>query len=212
MALKILQPGCEPLGQFDGLDTEILTLKGGEAVTFTSIVASPDVDRAAHDSLYDGYVSPNKRVVVTRTLGASVRPLMLSDDGLTGYGTLFGTVIGGNVGQIASGGVALGPHTAAASGKVTCWEKPGLYAVTLDAADTNAATGLTPTNTTLNTGDALYATTQGLLTPVSSGNTTRLVGRFVDFETNGALVTTSNGLLNGLKSYSRAVFYFNPSS
>jgi hypothetical protein len=33
MALKLLQPGIQPIGQFDGLDTEVLTLKGGEVVT-----------------------------------------------------------------------------------------------------------------------------------------------------------------------------------
>lgn len=211
MSLKLLQPGGQPLGQFDGLDTEVLTLKGGEVVTFTSVVATSATDKSAFDS-FDGYVSPNKRVVVTKTLGASVRPLMLADDGVTGYGTLFGTVVGGVAGQVTAGGAVLGPHTATGSGKVTCWEKPGLYAVSLDAVDTTASTGLVPTNTTLATGDALYATTAGLLTPVSSGNSTRLVGRFVDFDTNGSLVTTPNTLVGGLRSLAFATFYFNPSA
>ena len=34
MALKLLQPGVQPLGQFDGLDTEILTIMGGEEQWF----------------------------------------------------------------------------------------------------------------------------------------------------------------------------------
>lgn len=223
MALKLLQPGVQPLGQFDGLDSEVLTLKGGEVVTFTSVVATSATDKAAFDS-FDGYVNPNKRVVVTKTLGASVRPLMLADDGIAGYGTLFGTVVGGTVGQVATGGAVLGPHTATGSGKVTCWEKPGVYAVSLDAVDTTASTGLLPSNGTLATGAELYATTAGLLTPISSGNTTRLVGRFIDFETSGSLVNTPNKLVGtlstpdgaltgpGAVTYSFAVFYFNPSA
>jgi hypothetical protein len=222
MALKLLQPGVQPLGQFDGLDSEFLTLKGGEVVTFTSVVATSATDKAAKDS-FDGYVSPNARAVVTKTLGASVRPLMLADEGISGYGTLFGSVVGGTVGQVTTGGAVLGPHTATGSGKVTCWEKPGLYAVSLDAVDTTASTGLVPTNNTLAAGAALYATTAGLLTPNSSGNTTRLCGRFVQFETNGSLVTTPNSLVATLnppdgalssptRSYSFAVFYFAPAA
>ena len=54
MALKLLQPGTQPLGQFDGKDAEVLTLKGGEIVTFTSVVATAATDAAAADSLNDG--------------------------------------------------------------------------------------------------------------------------------------------------------------
>lgn len=229
MALKLLQPGNQPLGQFDGLDTEVLTLKGGEVVTLTS-TAVPPGDKAAADS-FDGYTNPSsvqKRPVVTKTLDAYVRPLMLADEGISGYGTLFGSVVGGTVGQVVTGGAVLGPHTATGSGKVTCWEKPGLYAVSLDACDTNASTGLQPTNTTVDTGAALYYTTAGLLTPTAasapaglSGAKT-IVGRFVDFESNGSLVTTPNRLVAALNSpsglissvgarqFAFATFYFNP--
>jgi hypothetical protein len=218
MSLKLLQPGGQPLGQFDGLDTEVLTLLGGEVVTFGTVQTST-LDKAAFDSL-DGYVNSanlGKRVVVTRTIGANVRPLMLCDEGITGYGTLFGTVVGGTVGQVMTGqtvanGGVLGPHTATGSGKVTCWEKPGLYAVSLDAAcDSNATTGLRPTNATLTTGSALNVTSTGLLTP-AAGQTGTLCGRFVDFDTNGSLVNTPNSLIGALKTYAFATFYFNPSS
>jgi len=218
MSLKLLQPGGQPLGQFDGLDTEVLTLLGGEVVTFGTVQTST-LDKAAFDSL-DGYVNSanlGKRVVVTRTIGANVRPLMLCDEGITGYGTLFGTVVGGTVGQVMTGqtvanGGVLGPHTATGSGKVTCWEKPGLYAVSLDAAcDSNATTGLRPTNATLTTGSALNVTSTGLLTP-AAGQTGTLCGRFVDFDTNGSLVNTTNSLIGALKTYAFATFYFNPSS
>ena len=69
MALKLLQPGTQPLGQFDGLDTEVLTLKGGEVVRLTSKLLSEN-DKAAHDS-FDGYTNlaanAPRRPVVTRT-------------------------------------------------------------------------------------------------------------------------------------------------
>lgn len=221
MALKLVQPGTQPLGQFDGLDTEVLTLKGGEVVTFKSVVATSATDKAAFD-VFDGYVNPNKRAVVSKTLSSGNRPLMLADDGIAGYGTLFGSVVGGTVGQVVTGGAVLGPHTATGSGKVTCWEKPGVYAVSLDACDTNATTGLQPTNGTLNTGAALYATTAGLLTPNSGAAfETVVVGRFIDFETNGSLVTTPSSLVGTLnppdgslsasaRSFAFATFYFNP--
>ena len=173
MALKLLQPGVNPLGQYDGLDSEYLNLKGGEIVSFTS-VASAGSDKAAKD-VFDGYVNPSstqKRVAVTRNVATTKRPLMLSDDGITGYGTMFGSVVGGAVGQQSTGGATLGPHTSTGSGKVTLWDKPGVYAVSLDACDTASSDGLQPTNTTLDTGAALTwvpaSTSGGQLTPVGS--------------------------------------------
>lgn len=231
MALKLVNQAGNPLGQFDGLDTEFLSLKGGEVVTFTTVVATAATDKAAFDS-FDGYVTPNKRPVVTKTIGdlaTGVRPLMLADDGISGYGTLFGSVVGGTVGQVVSGGAQLGPHTATGSGKVTCWHLPGVYAVSLDAVDTNATTGLQPTHPTLAAGAPLYTNINGLLTPNVTGskggasvNNGPVIGRFIDFETNGSLVTTPNslvGTLNGAdgqlsastaRSFAFALFYFNP--
>ena len=40
MSLKLLQPGIQPLGQFDGLDSDVLTMKGGEVVSFCSVTTS----------------------------------------------------------------------------------------------------------------------------------------------------------------------------
>jgi hypothetical protein len=219
MALKLLQAGREPAGQFDGLDTEVLNLKGGEIVTFTSVVATAATDKAAYD-VFDGYVNPNKRAVVTATVATSSRPLMLSDDGISGYGTLFGSVVGGTVGQTVSGGTVLGPHTSTGSGKITCWDKPGFYAVSLDACDTAATDGLTPTNASLAAGASLTyipaTASGGQLTPVGStaaNSNTTVVGHFVEFETNGSLVTTPNYLasaLAGARTYTYAVFHFDP--
>ncbi len=227
MSLKLLQPGIQPLGQFDGYDSDVLTLKGGEVVSFASVttngqpgVTTSGLDQAAYD-VFDGYVNVSgvlKRPAVSRkfdgttTLGAGSRPLMLSDDGITGYGTLFGSVVGGAVGQQVSGGAVLGPHTSTGSGKTTCWDKPGLYAVSLDAVDT-AANGLVPTNTALAVGTALSFTSLGLLTPLSGGNTLGggpRVATLVEFNTNGSLVTTPNYLVAALNSPSGNVSSVQP--
>lgn len=231
MALKLLQTSGQPLGQFDGLDSEFLTLKGGEVVTFAAVSIASGTDAAASDA-FDGYINSGpKRVVVTKTLTATTRPLMLADDGISGYGTLFGTVVGGTVGQVVYGPNStvaaadlLGPHTARGSGKVTCWATPGLFAVTLDAVDTTASTGLALTNQTLTAGSKLYYTTAGLLTPnvsASAGGTGVIVGHFVEFTSDGSMVKTPNHLVGTLsapdgastsssRNFSRAVFYFNP--
>jgi hypothetical protein len=241
MSLKLLQPGVNPLGQFDGYDSDVLTYKGGEICTFISVptsgqpgVTAPGFDKAAYDA-FDGYVNPSsvaKRAVVTHTnLTGAQRPLMLADEGIVGYGTLFGSVVGGTVGQQVNGpnsftGAILGPHTATGSGKVTCWEKPGLYAVSLDAVDTAVTTGLQPTNTLLDVGVAVQYSSLGLLTPdAAHGSTVTLgttVGRLVEFATNGSLVTTPNSLVAALNSpsgnvssvgprqFAFAVVYFNP--
>jgi hypothetical protein len=229
MSLKLLQPGTNPLGQFDGLDSDALTLKGGEIVSFASVttLTTPGVSQAGLDAgaydVFDGYINVGgtfKRPAVSRkfdgstTLSSSSRPLMLSDDGITGYGTLFGTVVGGTIGQVSYGPSStvaaanlLGPHTATGSGKVTCWDKPGLYAVSLDAVDTTAGTGtgagLTPANTSLSVGAALTFTFAGLLCPLTSSEALSgapTVAHLVEFNTNQSLVTTPNYLVAALNS------------
>lgn len=219
MSLKLLQPGVQPIGQFDGLDSDYLTLKGGEVVTLTAVTLASG-DKSAQD-VFDGYVNPSsvqKRPAVTRSLVSTSRPLMLADEGITGYGTLFGAVVGGVIGQQVNGpntftGAVLGPHTATGSGKVTCWDKPGLYAVSLDACDVTSDTGLQPTNTSITVGQALTYTATGLLTPVGSAlavSSAPVVGRFVEFETNGSLVNTPNRLVAALNSPSGLVSSVGP--
>jgi hypothetical protein len=245
MSLKLLQSGIRPLGQFDGLDIDVLTLKGGEVVSFAQVTTSgqPGVttgglDQGAYD-VFDGYVNQLgtfKRPAVSRlwnvtystlTTAGAARPLMLSDDGITGYGTLFGSVVGGTVGQQVNGpttftGAILGPHTSTGSGKTTCWDKPGLYAVSLDAVDTAATTGLQPGNTSLTVGSSLTFTqstgvgTGGLLTPVSTATLpvvgSVVVGHLVEFNTNQSLVTTPNYLVAALNSPSGSVSSVGPRS
>jgi hypothetical protein len=226
MALKLVNQAGNALGQFDGYDNQINNFLGGEVVTFASLPLS-STDLAAAD-VFDGYTnqySTAKRTVVTYNLIDTSRPLMLSDDGVAGYGTLFGSVVGGTVGKVTSGAV-LGPSTATGSGKITCWHLPGVYAVSLDAVDQGVGTptdGLLPTNTNISTGEPLTYTSVGKLTPFNSTNAVGgapVVGTLIDFETNGSLVTTPNYLVSALNSpfgytpgprqFSYAVFYFNP--
>lgn len=224
MALRPLITNRNPIGIFDCLDGYTTSFKGGEVVTLTSVANANSTDKAAYD-VFDGYTLPSsvqKRPAVTRALASGKRPLFLADEGIAGYGTLLGSVVGGTVGQVSVGGTVLGPHTAEGSGKVTCWSDAGLYAVSLDAVDTTSGTGLVLNNTSLDTGSALYATATGLLTPNSalSFEASLVVGRFVEFATNGSLVTTPNSLVNALnspsgavatqRSFQYAVFQFNP--
>lgn len=221
MALKPLQ-ATQPYGQFDGLDTELTSLLGGEVVGFTSVAVN-STDKHAYD-VNDGYSGTTTQVRpgVTKTLVSGMRPLFLADEGVRGYGTLFGEVVGGTLGQVSSGGAQLGPHTATGSGKVTLWANPGLYAVTLDAVDTTASTGLVPGNSTLAPGSALYATAAGLLTPRLAGAFEAVVvARFIEFMTTGSRVTSRLDMVSALNSpsgtttnplggqFTQAVIFFN---
>lgn len=224
MSLQILQAGIQPLGPFDALDAQTTTVLGGEVAGFTyvAIASAGGTDEAAADVENDGYVAAaNTRPAATVTLVAGMRPLFLVDEGTSGYGTLFGEVVGGATGKQVTGGAVLGPHTATGSGKWTLWDKPGLYAVTLDAVDTTLNSGLVPTNPALTGGDTLYATAAGLLTPnVAVAFDTVSIGRFVEFAPSGSLVTTPVSLTQALNSptgspapgaqFDVAIFHFHP--
>lgn len=199
MALKPFQAGNYPLGQFDAADTDISSFVGGECCYFLATTTFPGTELAAED-VNDGYSGQsNKRTVVTKVMsGTILPPIMLADEGTTGYGTLFGTVVGATVGKIVTGGSVLGPSTATGSGKVTCWNQTGLYGVSLDAVDTTAVTGLVPTNTNLSAGKPLYAVAaNGKLSPTSSGV---IVARFIEFAASGSLVNTPKTLVSALNS------------
>lgn len=235
MALELLQPGIQPLGQYDGYDAITLNTKGGEVATMIPVEVG--TDRSAKDADgTDGYqgAPPGFRPAVTTQLVSGARPLYLVDDGLVGYGTLFGSVLGATVGQNSPPGFAgapgnqfgtlLGPHTATGSGKLTLWDKPGTYAVTLDATDTDPVDGLQTSNTAIRTGDPLYATADGLLTPdVTKAFEAVVVARFINFTSlkGGSLVTTPIFLVSAANSpvglgqpqqsqFTRAEFHFNP--
>lgn len=211
MALFLKHTSGTPLGEFDALDSDLaLGFLGGEVVTFGSVVVGNSVDKSTADTS-DGYIAPNKRVVVTKQLGSSAAtPLMLADDGLQGYGVTFGVVVGGTAGQTAYGpafspgaGVPLGPPTYAGSGKITCWATPGVFGVTLDNVDPS----ITPTSAACVPGAKLYAVLAGGQLCLSGGasHTGNQVATFIDFETNGSLVTTPNRLVSALNSPSTVV-------
>lgn len=196
MALKVLQPGTYPIGQYDCLDADVLTIKGGEVLTWAAALLSGS-DKAAKDS-FDGYANGGgtnlSRTILRKVTGAAdgYGQLLLADEGITGYGTIFGTVVGGTAGQSISGTV-LGPTTALGSGKVTAWDKPGLYAISLDAVDATIA----PT-ATIAPGAILGVTASAQLT-TAAGVVTN-AARFVDFETKGSLVSTPANLVNSLST------------
>ena len=127
MALKVLQPGLQPAGQFDLKDGT--TLYGGEYVQMAA--AS---DYAASDVTNIGPAFYMETSI--RNLAASIRFGGLADEGVEGYGTSFGTLIGATVGQgtgfgtlSTTGVIVIGPQTSTGSGKVTVWHAPGLYGV-----------------------------------------------------------------------------------
>ena len=205
MALYIYQPGVQPLGQFDMFDAYLDSVKGGEVGTLTAVArTNSSSERAAKDAL-DGYIGFAKRAAVWLGLTAASRPLWLLDDGKAGYGTLFGQVVGTPIGMSTTG-TNLGPHTAAASGKVTCWDKPGVYAVSTDAVDSTTG-GLVVTNTALLPGTAINYTALGVLTTAGHGLGTT-VGHVVEFETSPFLVTTPPSLVGAALSVTRLVFTF----
>lgn len=212
MALSLLQPGIQPLGQFDVLDAYLSTILGGEVGTlYEASRTVTATETAAFDAL-DGYTNVSavtRAAVANRINTTSQRPLWLLDEGTLGYGTLFGQVIGTPTG-LSTTGTNLGPHTAAASGKVTCWDKPGLYGVSADAVNT-AADGLVLTNTSCVPGLELHVLNSGKLTPAgSTGAVAVEVARFIEFETSPFLVTTPPSLVGAAEAVNRAVISFNP--
>ncbi len=208
---------CQPLYHlpvamsFDMLDSQLTNVKGGEVVGLTYVAGKLQggSELAAAD-VADGYVSFSKKTEPTATLSlvSGIRPLFLVDDGVAGYGTLFGQTVGGTAGQQVVGS-ALGPHSARGSGKVTCWDGPGIFSISLDAVDTSGANGLTPTNPGLSGNQALYATVNGILTPNSALQFENIVvGRFLEFATNGSKVSTPPNLAGAANAFTQAIVRF----
>lgn len=136
--LKLLQPGIEPLGQFDLEDDDLTVVRGGEVALFADLDVT---DAYAADV---GDVGPTVYLQLDAPAAAEVL-YGLVDEGTTdgspnntNYGTSFGTVIGVTAGQATGLGtqagraVVVGPATTLGSGKATLWTKPGLYGVTED--------------------------------------------------------------------------------
>jgi len=210
MALYPAQPGLNPLGQFDVLDEYQSGISGGEVGTvFGASRTVSSTERASYDAL-DGYsnVTDLQRAAVANSItGSGVRPIWLLDAGTTGYGTLFGQVIGTPAG-LRTTGTNLGPHTAAASGKVTCWNKPGLYEISVDAVDTTAD-GLVLTNANADPGSALDCEADGTVTLGTAGTAVGItIGYFMEFVTSPFLVTTPPSLVGATEAATRVVVDF----
>jgi hypothetical protein len=205
MALKLLQPGYLPLGQFDVDEAD--TIRGGYHVVAEAL------------DLTDGYAADLKSTSTSRcqfSVGAKADDSLggLADDGSTaaasaGYGTLFGTAIGGVSGQgtglgtlTTRGATVIGPATTFASGKVTVWTQQGLYGVSSDSLTT---TGLGTVNADVS------ASSLGVLQNSSNGV---LVGVSLGLTTDTSLVSTSNAAAGSTASQTEyyAIYLFGPSA
>jgi hypothetical protein len=186
----MLQEGCQPAGQYDLGDG--YTPLGGEVY----VLYSEGVDAAGHQLL------AGKPVASSSTAG----PYFLSDDGLKGYGTLFGVTVARTATGFASGlddGTRLGPATYVASGKVTLWDKPGLYAVTLDALDPGVSGATWSTHLP---GDHLTVMSDGSGRLTAGGSATDPAVTIVTFKVDESLVTTGGSVVDKQK----LVIRFNP--
>ena len=175
--LKPLHPGIEALGIFDLEDDDHSLVKGGEVAIFEAL-----------DEATDGYaadvfqVGPRFQLSIGDVSAHSVM-YGLVDEGTssgdatnTGYGTMFGSLIGGAAGQgtgfgamSTTGVVVIGPSTLQGSGKATLWTKPGLYGVTEDGWRSTAIFTAATLNSALY-GHAEDGTNDGKLTTTASGN------------------------------------------
>jgi len=189
MALLMVQEGVQPAGQYD-YASDGYSMKGGEVWVLAS--AGPDANgfqvvKARPATSSDGY-----------------GPFYLGDDGLTGYGVLFGNTVTRTATGFASGAdnaTRLGPGTYVGSGKVTLWDKPGLYAVTLDAVGSSesACKAALP-------GAKLTVGSNGVLTLTGATQTGPAVATVVQFKVDEALVTTGGAVVN----HKKLVINFNP--
>lgn len=182
--LILLQPGIEPLGQFDLEDDDASLVRGGEVAVFEAINYA--TDGYAADVFQQGpSVHLSLDSVASGGTASPVEVYGLVDEGTSagggkrGYGTMFGQVIGATVGQGTGmggqplvGSVVVGPSTVRGSGKATLWTKPGLYGVTADAfvasADFTAATATAGLNSGL-FGTTANGTDDGKLASSAAG-------------------------------------------
>lgn len=215
MALYPLQAQL-PAGQFDVLDEYSSLINGGEVGTLFGAARANSVSEKSAYDVKDGYdYNLQRAAVAPRVNSSTVRPLWLLDEGIAGYGTLFGSLIASPVGLCTGKGSAascassLGPSTMAGSGKVTCWHIPGLYAVSADAVDTTASTGLVMSNSNAVPGAVIKPLPTGVLTLTNgSGAVAVTVARFVEFETSPFLVTTPASLVGATESVVRVIINY----
>lgn len=229
MALYIYQPGVQPLGQFDFLDTDLASVTGGELGTWDIAARTNSATEKAASDVLDGYVAPDidtgvptawRPVLRLADNGAAdgYKAYYLLDDGLENYGTMFGDVIGTPTGLLTTA-TSIGPHTAAASGKVTAWAMPGIYGVSLDSVysgDTGVPqSGISASADTPLPGELLYrhSTTAQLARYAASGVTKsdvngNKVAVFIEMSGSPSLVTTPGRLVGAAASFDRIVINY----
>ena len=217
MALYPLNPGAMPLGQFDVVDTEIASILGGEVMTFTTASRTNTLTETAAADALDGYLYSNSsaanRPAATRASTAANVPLFLADDGTSpGYFTMFGSITGPLGLGGSETGTRVGPHTASGSGKVTLWDKPGLYAVSVDSLASDFVT-------TLGAGPVVPGSVLGIADGANLGRIAHNacadsvaasgIGTFVEFSSDPSLVTTPARLVGAAEQFTRMVISFN---
>lgn len=187
MALTLVSPGIQPLGQYDAYSTA-----DGAATNWAPLGGEVAVLMSAGTDT-DGYQIVRCRAAATGDTG----PFYLADDGLVGYGVLFGATVVRTDTGFASGsdtGARLGPASYKASGKVTLWDKPGQYAVSFDALVGSEASfkALTP---------GAYLGVETLTGKLKStgGSSTNTPARCVSFKIDESLVTTGGATVNHKK-------------
>jgi len=129
MALKLLNPGLRPLGQFDLEDDTMGTLEGGEHVGLdaTAVGAEGYAADVSSGGPFVGADLAGNRASVKFDVGSRVAGELsgLADEGTTGYGTLFGRTIGASAGRttVVNGAVVVGPRERLRQGNrlVTVW-------------------------------------------------------------------------------------------
>ena len=217
MALKLLNPGLRPLGQFD-LDDDAAALVGGEYVEL-------QVDNVA---AVEGYAADVGALVgadggivnFTPASRTAARFGGLADEGGAEYGTLFGDIIGGNAGAMtqfgtAGGSVVVGPDTNTASGKVTVWAQEGLYGVTADAGGDPGAAGASDLDSlVIATNDQIHASTGVAVSDfdrlggLTINNVQDRVGIYVSTVSDTSLVsTTARAVGDAAALEYHAIFY-----
>lgn len=202
MALQPVNPGLNPLGLFDVLNTQAAGLTGGEVMTLAAASRTNTATETAAADVLDGYnyATPGLRPVAQRAT-APAAFIALADEGVgPHYFTVIGSVVGANTGKVVKSS-PLGPNTGAGSGKVTLWDKPGLYEVTIDSLVPTFVSGLGTGG--LTPGSVLGYTNTGLLSHSTNSSAVAATGcaAFVEFSGNSSLVTTPAYLVGA-----RAVF------
>lgn len=200
MALKLLNPGLRPLGQFDLHDP--VALRGGEYVELQTFAPEPIANVAGAGEGYAADVGQMLSRVAgqgnmslafntaTRTANAAVLG-GLADEGINEYGTLFGQVVGSTAGRgtvflgagVGGAAVTAGPATHIASGKVTVFDKEGLYGI----SGLGSGAQLTADAPVAN--DPIFSN-GGILTDNDPGGSGR-VGIYVTTITDTSLVSTT---------------------